>query len=174
MDLVVYGAAGPAGGERQLAYRLLEIALERECGLKQLPEIARAAGGKPCFPQYPHIHFNLSHSRGAAVCALSGAPVGVDVEVLRTPPRHLSAGLGTEEFFRLWTAKEATAKLLGLGVSALRTLAPDRRCQCLEGFLPGCIVTVCPASGPVRTVRMDPPFWAAAPDRLFYWGSGPD
>lgn len=155
MDLAVYGAVGPEGGERQLAYRLLAAALEREWSLKQLPEIARTAGGKPYFPQYPHVHFNLSHSHGAAVCALSGAPVGVDVEVLRTPPQRLAAGMGAEDFFRLWTAKEATVKLLGLGIAALRTQEPDRRCQCLAGFLPGCIVTVCPASGPVRTVRMD-------------------
>lgn len=158
MDLAVYGAVGPEGGERQLAYRLLAAALEREWSLKQLPEIARTAGGKPYFPQYPHVHFNLSHSHGAAVCALSGAPVGVDVEVLRTPPQRLAAGMGAEAFFRLWTAKEATVKLLGLGIAALRTQEPDRRCQCLAGFLPGCIVTVCPASGPVRTVRMDPLF----------------
>lgn len=159
MDLAVYGAVGPAGGERQLAYRLLELALAREWGLQQLLEIARAEGGKPYFPQYPHIHFNLSHSRGAAVCALSGAPVGVDVEVLRPPPRHLAAGMGAQEFFRLWTAKEASAKLLGRGIAALRTQTPDSRCQCLEGFLPGCIVTVCPAAGPVRTIRMDPLFY---------------
>lgn len=155
MDLVVYGALGSEGGERALAYRLLEAALEREYGLHQMPEIARAEGSKPYFPHFPHIHFNLSHSHGAAVCALSGGPVGVDVELLRTPPRRLSEGMDAEEFFRLWTAKEATAKLLGLGVSVLRTQTPDRRCQCLEGFLPGCIVTVCPAAGPVRTVRMD-------------------
>ena len=82
MDLVVYGAVGPKESERELAYRLLELALQREYGLDSLPEIRRAAGGKPYFPQYPHIHFNLSHSRGAAVCALSGEPVGVDVELL--------------------------------------------------------------------------------------------
>lgn len=155
MDLVVYGAVGPRGGERVLARRLLEAALERERGLRPLPEIVRAEGGKPYFPEYPRIHFNLSHSRGAAVCALSGAPVGIDVEALRAPPRHLAAGMEAEEFFRLWTAKEATAKLLGRGIAALRTQTPDRRCQCLEGFLPGCIVTVCPAAGPVRTVRLD-------------------
>lgn len=157
MSLAVYGAAGPQGGERQLAYRLLAIALEREYGLTQLPEITRAAGGKPYFPHASHIHFNLSHSHGAAVCALSSEPVGIDVEVLRTPPRHLAAGMDAEAFFRLWTAKEASAKLLGLGIAALRTQTPDRRCQCLEGFLPGCIVTVCPAANPVRTVRIDLP-----------------
>ena len=128
--------------------------MQREYGLDSLPEIRRAAGGKPYFPQYPHIHFNLSHSRGAAVCALSGEPVGVDVELLRPPPRRLAGEMGAEEFFRLWTAKEAAVKRRGLGVAALRRQEPDGQCQCLEDFLPGCVVTVCPADGPVRTVSI--------------------
>ena len=154
MSIVVYGASGPAGGERALAYRLLEIALEREHGLTRRPEILRGPYGKPWFPAFPHIHFNLSHSRGAAVCALSDAPVGIDIEVLREPPRRLAAGMGAEEFFRLWTAKEATVKLRGQSILACRgQIEPDKRCQCLDGFLSGCIVTVCP--GPAHTVRIE-------------------
>ena len=82
MELVVYGGLCPAGEERKLAYRLLALALERE------------AGGKPFFPGFPQLQFNLSHSRGAAVCALHHLPVGVDVERLRQPPRRLARGLG--------------------------------------------------------------------------------
>lgn len=156
MEIVVYGAVGPAGGERALAYRLLREALKREYGMDAIPELLRAEGGKPYFPAFPCIHFNLSHSRGAAVCALSGAPVGVDVELLRPAPRRLAAGMTDEAFFRLWTAKEATVKLRGQGIIACRgRVEPDPRCRCLEGFLPGCIVTVCPAEGPARCVRLD-------------------
>ena len=36
----------------------------------------------------------------------------------------------------------------------LRRQEPDGQCQCLEDFLPGCVVTVCPADGPVRTVSI--------------------
>ena len=50
MDVLIYAAAGPAGGERTLAYHLLALALEREYGLDSLPEIAREPGGKPFFP----------------------------------------------------------------------------------------------------------------------------
>ena len=42
MELVVYGAVGPKESERELAYRLLELALQREYGLESLPEIRRA------------------------------------------------------------------------------------------------------------------------------------
>ena len=90
MDLVVYGGLCRAGAERKLAYRLLALALEREAGLGELPAIEREAGGKPFFPGFPQLQFNLSHSRGAAVCALHHLPVGVDVERLRQPPRRKS------------------------------------------------------------------------------------
>lgn len=156
MDLIVYGSLGPEGAERTLAHLLLETALRRELGLETVPPIARGTRGKPWFPDLPDLHFNLSHSHGAAVCALHHLPVGVDVEKVRSAPKRLAAGLGDEAFFRLWTAREAAVKRAGLGVEALRrTRTPDPLCQCLEGFLPGCIVTVCPTeAGPVRTVRV--------------------
>ena len=156
MDITVYGSLGPEGAERDLAYRLLEAALRRELGWEAVPPIKRGARGKPYFPDHPGLHFNLSHSHGAAVCALHHLPVGVDVEKLRRAPGRLAAGLGDEAFFRLWTAREATVKRAGLGVEALRrTPEPDSLCQCLEGFLPGYAVTVCPSeAGAVRTVRV--------------------
>ncbi|MDE7245291.1 MAG: hypothetical protein K2O18_15150 [Oscillospiraceae bacterium] len=157
MNTVVYGAVGPKGEERMLSRRLLQTALTRECGLHDVPAMLRAEKGKPYFPDFPGIHFNLSHSHGAAVCALSGAPVGVDVEVLRPAPRRLSGGLSDEEFFRLWTAQEATVKYSGEGIHALiERPVPDPRCRVLENFLPGCIVTVCPADADaeIRVVQL--------------------
>lgn len=146
MDMIVYAALGPEGMERDLARRLLAAALEREFGLRELPEIARETGGKPYFPSRPDICFNLSHSRGAAVCALHDKPVGIDVEKLRSAPRRLAGGLEDEAFFRLWTAREASIKRRGLGIAALlRPVEPDPLCQCLEGLLEGYIVTVCPS-----------------------------
>lgn len=146
MDIIVYTALGPEGTERDLARRLLATALERELGLPELPEAAREAGGKPYFPSRPDICFNLSHSHGAAVCALHDKPVGIDIEKLRPAPRRLAGGLEDEAFFRLWTAREASIKRQGLGIAALlKPMEPDRLCRCLEGLLEGYIVTVCPS-----------------------------
>ena len=154
MELIVYAAHTAREGERALAWGLLRLALVRELGIEALPELAREPGGKPYFHARPDLQFNLSHSRGGAVCALHDMPVGVDIEKLRPAPRRLAQGMGDEDFFRLWTAKEATVKRAGLGVAALRgLLEPDGRCRCLEGLLPGFIVTVCPSADvPVRAV----------------------
>lgn len=156
MEVVVYGMLCPEGEERSAARRLLALAIKQEYGLAELPEVGRAQGGKPYFPAYPGLCFNLSHSHGATVCALHDQPVGVDVERLRPAPGRLAAGLDDESFFRLWTAREATVKRQGRGVGALlRPLEPDRLCQCLENFLPGWIVTVCPQrAAPIRVVRV--------------------
>ena len=88
-------------------------------GIDPLPRMERAPGGKPFFPDLPQVRFSLSHSHGAAVCAVHDREVGVDVELLRPAPRRLGAGMTDEEFFRLWTAREATAKRAGRGLEFL-------------------------------------------------------
>ena len=145
-ELTVYGAIGAPGTERTLAWELLALALERE------------PGGRPYFPACPDLCFNISHSRGGAVCALDRLPVGVDVELLRPAPRRLAGDLEDEAFFRLWTAREATVKRRGLGIGALvgGGPEPDSLCRPLEGFLPGYVVTVCPSrEARVRTVFIE-------------------
>ena len=63
-----------------LAELLLRRALREEFGLTELPRIETGEKGKPFFPDYPKIHFNLSHCKYAVACALDSAPVGVDAE----------------------------------------------------------------------------------------------
>lgn len=154
---VVYGGVCPAGEEKALAWRLLALAAEREYGLTPLPRVERLPGGKPWFPDDPGLHFNLSHSRGAAVCALSRRPVGVDVELRRQPPRRLSAGMEPAAFWRLWTGREATVKREGRGLAALLSApTPDPLCRWREDLLPGYTAAVCPSrEEEIRWIRVE-------------------
>lgn len=156
-EVLVCAALCPPGEEHQAAWELLAQVLARELGIESLPEVAKGGEGKPFFPERPDICFNLSHSHGAVACAVHDKEIGVDIERLRTPPKHLGQGMESEAFFRLWTAREATVKRRGQGIAALmRGEAPDPLCRCLPDLLPGWVVTVCPSvDAPVRALRME-------------------
>lgn len=116
---VIYGAAGDDG--RRLAWPLLEAAVRLRWGWGALPPVERSPRGKPLFQGMDDRWFSLSHSGGMALCALSGHPVGVDVELTRPrraglpayalSPDELARFDGTwEDFYRLWTLKESWCK----------------------------------------------------------------
>ena len=104
------------------AYGALHLALQRQYDFFGFPPIAIAEGGKPYFPDYPAIQFNLSHTDCAVVCALSDTPVGVDLERSRPPADtilhyyHFTKG---QDFWEMWVHREAVAKYHGRGFAAL-------------------------------------------------------
>ncbi len=128
--MVLYGARGEWKQEKELALRLLERAAAEAWGLSPLPELARTERGKPFFPGLPDRRFSLSHSGGVVLCALDAAPVGVDVQTLRTPGAALlRRGFSPAErdwlegqadraaaFTALWVLKESRAKQSGDGL----------------------------------------------------------
>jgi 4'-phosphopantetheinyl transferase len=92
--------------------------------------------GKPELAHPGGWSFNLSHSHGAALVAVTRvADVGVDVEQVRPHQYHrelaerffapsesakvlaLPPGASEEAFFHAWTRKEAFLKAMGLGLS---------------------------------------------------------
>jgi 4'-phosphopantetheinyl transferase len=99
----------------------------------------RGPAGKPSLDSdlSTGLEFNLSHSGDRGLIAICrGGPVGVDLEKIRPgfdyagiADRYLAseervrlrcAGPGTvQEFFRLWTRKEALWKACGLGLAAV-------------------------------------------------------
>lgn len=117
------------------AHALLEQAVQDYTKEHQLtpPEpltLAAEKGGKPYFPDFPAVHFNLSHCKGLAVCLLSALECGVDVETKRPFKEKVARraysrmeriAIGSAEdrdlmFTRLWTLKESYVKALGIGI----------------------------------------------------------
>ena len=45
--------------------------------------VLRDRFGKPYLKDYPETYFNISHTKGAIVCAVSDKQVGIDIEGLR-------------------------------------------------------------------------------------------
>ncbi|MBE6984736.1 MAG: 4'-phosphopantetheinyl transferase superfamily protein [Ruminococcaceae bacterium] len=93
---------------------------------------SREENGKP-FALNCNLFFNLSHSGDHVLCAVHDAPIGADIEEFRPVHTNLirkicSAqeiewiGQDAKRFLRVWTAKEAYLKYLGIG---LRTALQD-------------------------------------------------
>lgn len=89
--------------------------------------------GKPHLLNYPHIHFNLSHSGDWVLCGVGDIPLGVDVEIVTDRNLELGERFYTSNeynfilqqplekqaysFFELWTLKESYVKAVGKGLS---------------------------------------------------------
>ena len=112
------------------SYILLAGLLSSEFGIEKF-RMEAGEHGKPFLPDYPDIHFNISHCQKAIAVAVSDKPVGRDVEGFRKysdgllakamndpERREILASVSPEESFTVfWTRKEAVFKLLGTGIT---------------------------------------------------------
>lgn len=139
------------------AHALLERSARLTWGWERLPPLERLPGGKPAFVGLPGRQFNLSHSGGLALCALSDGPVGADLELIRPRHAHLPARLfqgGDWEryqslggdwpaFYTLWTEVESIIKYTGQGLRSWRQAAVPAGCTLTNLSGPGWRGAVC-------------------------------
>lgn len=118
------------------ALSLLASLLEKAGADSRTLSLSRDEGGRPFF--YGSVlDFSISHSRGTVAAALSDSGrVGIDIEAaeidekkaLRIFHRYFEGDVeppSPAEFLRLWTEKEAVAKLFGIPLAeALSTETP--------------------------------------------------
>jgi 4'-phosphopantetheinyl transferase len=91
--------------------------------------------GKPMIVGYKDIYFNISHSTDFVIVVFDKYPIGIDIEynlkfddtliskVFFTTNEiiylnSLSSEIKRQEFFKIWTYKEAYIKAIGKGMSA--------------------------------------------------------
>ena len=95
--------------------------------------------GKPSLPDYPDLHFNMSHSVEHALLAIHDQPVGVDIESLQRSVNaeaiasqvlsarelamwgQLPEASKKSTLLATWVAKESILKLLGVGLTESMT-----------------------------------------------------
>ena len=115
--------------EHDSAHMLLEYGLKKLYGISGF-RVDAGEHGKPYLPDFPEIYFSLSHCRGLALCGISQSGIGVDAELIRNfNPKVMKRIFSSQEqemilasedqnenFFRIWTLKEALGKYLGTGL----------------------------------------------------------
>lgn len=117
--------------ERGKSEERLRAAAARAAGLRADDPsllVLRTKEGKPYFPG-ESLHCSVSHSGGIWLCAISAAPVGVDIQLVgdcdaeRIAARFFHPdeaawlrGRGKEAFFEVWCAKESYVKYTGTGM----------------------------------------------------------
>lgn len=113
------------------AHELLKIALVKEGITEENQQFIYNEHGKPMLKNHDDIHFNISHCKGLAVCAIANGSIGVDAEGIRKFPERVLKRCFTENeiryikenefpdraFFQLWTLKESYVKAIGIGIS---------------------------------------------------------
>jgi len=85
--------------------------------------------GKPFLTTNPHVHFNISHAGHYIACAVSDAPVGIDIELIKPIEMKIAERFFTPDetayiiqdesmrrFYEVWTKKESRIKWEGLGL----------------------------------------------------------
>jgi 4'-phosphopantetheinyl transferase len=123
----------PSGKEKvdhlsRIAREALKLSAEKS-GVR-LGELLKDERGVPC--PVAGNYWSLSHKPKYVAAVVSKDKVGIDIEEMKPRAESLFAHVASDEewglkekswdtFFRYWTAKEAILKVIGIGISGLKT-----------------------------------------------------
>ena len=140
-----------------ISYLLLLYALFKEYGLSS-PAIAYTDCGKPYLRDHQDIYFNISHCPAGCVCAVSDAPIGVDIQDTRPFSMDIAKYCCSQDeldflqksknpaldFARIWAMKESYLKMTGEGISRhLPSVDTNKLSQIIKTFVyNGCCIAV--------------------------------
>lgn len=115
-----------------------------------MKDISRPQFSRPRFVFAPDVHFSITHSGEYWLCAIADAPVGIDLQIHQKADYHgiarrhfhplEAAWLEThpDDFFKIWTAKEAWVKYTGKGIDndfdAFSSVGPDGLLSYIDGI----------------------------------------
>jgi 4'-phosphopantetheinyl transferase len=106
------------------------LKLSAEKSRLRLGELFKDEKGVPC--PVAGNYWSLSHKPKYVAAVVSKNKVGIDIEEMKPRTESLFAHMASDEewglkekswdtFFRYWTAKEAALKVIGIGISGLKT-----------------------------------------------------
>jgi len=112
----------------QSAREALKLSAEKS-GVR-LGELLKDEKGVPC--PVADVYWSLSHKPKYVAAVVSKDKVGIDIEEMKPRTESILAHVASDEewelkerswdtFFRYWTAKEAILKVIGIGISGLKT-----------------------------------------------------
>lgn len=106
----------------------VEISRYTDLSMKQI-DFSVNEYGKPFIVGKVPIQFNISHSGNYIACAITGGPVGVDIELIKTADMQIAKRFFTTDetayimdghkinrFYEVWTKKESRIKWEGMGL----------------------------------------------------------
>jgi 4'-phosphopantetheinyl transferase len=130
---VIEAGHKPSGKEKvahlsRIARQALRLSAEKS-GVR-LGELLKDEKGVPC--PVAGNYWSLAHKPKYVAAVVSKDKVGIDIEEMKPRAESLFAYVASDEewelkekswdtFFRYWTAKEATLKVIGIGISGLKT-----------------------------------------------------
>jgi len=130
---VIEAGHKPQGKEKvdhlsRIAREALKLSAEKS--QVKLGELLKDEKGVPC--PVAGIYWSLSHKPKYVAAVVSKNRVGIDIEEMKPRSKSLFSHVASDEewelkgrswdtLFRYWTAKEAILKVIGIGISGLKT-----------------------------------------------------